>query len=69
MDADRAMVQFLRAQNANYNSSYRYSVNYRVENIAQSVRRDFFLDGNKEMLEQFQGKLPWARGEFANLET
>lgn len=69
MDADRAMVQFLRAQNANYNSSYRYSVNYRVENTAQSVRRDFFLNGNKKMLEQFQGKLPWARGEFANLET
>jgi hypothetical protein len=44
-------------------------VNYRVENTAQSVRRDFFLNGNKKMLEQFQGKLPWARGEFANLET
>jgi hypothetical protein len=60
LDADRAMVQFLRAQNADYDSSRRYSVNYRVENTAQSVRRDFFLNGNMKMLERFQGNLPWS---------
>jgi hypothetical protein len=35
-------------------------VNYRVENTAQSVRRDFFLNGNMKMLERFQGNLPWS---------
>jgi len=64
LDADRAMAQFLRAQNANYDSSYQYSVNYRVENTAQSVRRDFFLSGNKKMLEHYQGRLPWAREDL-----
>jgi hypothetical protein len=57
--ADRAIVSFLRSRKFDYDTSARYSVNYRVENTARSVRREFFLIGNKQMMQKYQGKLPW----------
>jgi len=59
LEADRALISFLRAHNFSYDSSYRYSVNYRVGNTGLSVRKEFFLQDNQRMLQKFQGKLPW----------
>ena len=59
LDADRALVSFLRANGASYESSFQYSVNYRVGNTEQSVRKEFFLEGNQRMLQKRQGSLPW----------
>jgi glycosyltransferase involved in cell wall biosynthesis len=59
LPVDRALVMLLRKQNFNYETSMRYSVNYRAGNTPLSVRREFFLQGNQRMLEKFQGKLPW----------
>jgi glycosyltransferase involved in cell wall biosynthesis len=58
-DPDRALVEWLRKNTFNYDTSERYSLNYRVGNTANSVHRDFFLAGNQRMLEKHQGKLPW----------
>ena len=67
-EADRALVEFLRRNNASHDSSYRYSLNYRVENSALSVRREFFLKGNQKMLENFReiclGKGPVCEDVF-----
>ncbi len=58
---DRALPSFLQSHFPNYEPSYRYTLNYRVENTPRSVKREFFLSGNQEMLEKFQGHLPWKR--------
>jgi glycosyltransferase involved in cell wall biosynthesis len=58
---DRALIRFLHRMFPNYEPSYRYTVNYRVENTPASVKREFFLSGNQAMLERFQGHLPWKR--------
>jgi glycosyltransferase involved in cell wall biosynthesis len=58
---DRALPNFFRSQFPKYEPSYCYTVNYSVENTPVSVKREFFLSGNQEMLEKFQGHLPWKR--------
>jgi glycosyltransferase involved in cell wall biosynthesis len=58
-DADRALVAWLLKNTFNCDTSGRYSVNYRVGSTANSVQRDFFLEGNQRMLEKREGKLPW----------
>jgi glycosyltransferase involved in cell wall biosynthesis len=58
---DRSLVGFLRHNCPNYETSYCYSVNYRVENTRLSVKREFFLRGNQKMLEKRQGRLPWKK--------
>jgi glycosyltransferase involved in cell wall biosynthesis len=58
---DRAIGRFLLRHYTNYETSYCYSVSYRVENTQLSVRREFFLSGNQRMLEIRQGRLPWKR--------
>lgn len=58
--ADRSIVTFLRGRQLDYETSGRYSLNYRVENTARSVRREFFLTGNQQMLQKHQGRLPWT---------
>jgi glycosyltransferase involved in cell wall biosynthesis len=63
LDADRTLVSFLRTNGAPYESSYQYSVNYRVGNTGLSVRKEFFLEGNQRMLQQRQGNLPWKVAE------
>lgn len=63
IEADRALVAFLRANGAPYESSYQYSVNYRVGNTGLSVRKEFFMEGNRRMLQQRQGNLPWKVAE------
>jgi hypothetical protein len=63
--ADRALVRYLRIHNPNYESSYRYSVNYRVANTTLSVQKELFLRGNQTMLEKFQGHLPWKKADMA----
>ena len=57
--ADRTLVSFLRSFNPNYNTSSRYSLNYTVGNTSRSVRKEFFLDGNEQMIRRFNGNLPW----------
>jgi|SRR5206468_3950112 len=59
MDVDRALVAWLHKNTFNYDTSGRYSLNYRVGSTANSVQREFFLEGNQRMLRKHQGKLPW----------
>jgi spermidine/putrescine-binding protein len=38
-----------------------YTVKYRVGSTGISVRKEFFIDGNKKMLEKYNGKFPWKK--------
>jgi glycosyltransferase involved in cell wall biosynthesis len=59
LTADRALVAALRNHKLNYDTSMRYSLNYRTGSTPRSVRKEFFLQGNQKMLQKFQGNLPW----------
>lgn len=58
-EIDRKMMAFLRAHFTSYNSTYKYTVNYTVGNTGLSVTPDFFKWGNAEMLNRYNGNLPW----------
>jgi glycosyltransferase involved in cell wall biosynthesis len=61
IEADRALAHFMRTQQPKFETTFRYSVNYRVGNTTFSVRKEFFLEGNQQMLHKYQGRLPWQR--------
>lgn len=59
VEIDRALMQTLRQAAPRYKSTKKYTVNYTVGNTDLSVKSDFFLQGNKKMLEKYNGMLPW----------
>ena len=59
MEVDRLLAAVLRQNLPKYDSTYKYSVNYNVGNNPLSVQGEFFLNGNKAMLQKHNGKLPW----------
>jgi len=44
-----------------YDCTQDYTVKYRVGNTGLSVQSDFFIQGNKKMLEKYNGVLPWKK--------
>ena len=60
LEIDRMLVRVLRQNAPRFESSYLYSMNYRVGSTPRSVQASFFLDGNRRMEERFQGQLPWS---------
>jgi glycosyltransferase involved in cell wall biosynthesis len=61
MEIDRALTYELRRNWQNYDSNYRYTVNYKVAGGPLSVQPSFFEQGNKAMLQRYNGKLPWHK--------
>ncbi len=59
ISADRTLASLLRSAEPNYDTSSHYSLNYTVGNTPRSVRKEFFLDGNEQMIRRFHGNLPW----------
>ncbi|NUT17069.1 MAG: glycosyltransferase family 2 protein [Cupriavidus sp.] len=57
---DRIICQALRQIAPDFDCTYRYTVDYMAGNTARSVKADFFLRGNPQMLQRHGGKLPWA---------
>lgn len=58
---DRIICHALRHVAPDYDSTYRHTVDYMAGNTANSVRPEFFLRGNAQMLERYNGQLPWAK--------
>ena len=58
LEIDRMLVRVLRQNAPRFESSYLYSMNYRVGSTP--LQASFFLDGNRRMEERFQGQLPWS---------
>lgn len=61
LEIDRAIAKTLMAKQNNLKFDYTrdYTVQYRVGNTGLSVQGEFFLNGNKIMLERYKGSLPW----------
>jgi len=60
-EVDRLIMQLLKNNNYTYDSTYEYTLNYRVGNRDDSVKADFFLNGNKWMIDKYNNKLPWKK--------
>lgn len=62
-EVDRVLTSILRNNSLQYKCNNKYSVNYRAGNTENSVTKQFFINGNKIMLEKYNGKLPWLNEE------
>jgi GT2 family glycosyltransferase len=60
-EIDRVLTAALRGNNLKFDSTYKYTVNYTVGNTPNSVQKEFFLNGNAEMLRRYENKLPWIK--------
>jgi glycosyltransferase involved in cell wall biosynthesis len=60
-EVDRMMTHVLRNNNLKYDTNGDYTLNYRTGNTQLSVQSEFFLQGNKKMLEKYNGDLPWTK--------
>lgn len=58
-EVDRYITTVLRANNIPYECSNKFSVNYRTGNTQLSVKKEFFIEGNKRMSNKYNGQLPW----------
>jgi hypothetical protein len=56
---DRVFLQTLTTHFKRWDCTRHYSVNYRLAGNQGSVTKEFFDEGNKKMVEQYEGKLPW----------
>ena len=62
-EIDRVIAHTLMAKenNLKFDCTHDYTVQYRVGNTGLSVQADFFINGNKAMLERHNGTLPWKK--------
>lgn len=44
-----------------WDTNYKHTLCYRVDNNPQSVNGDFFIEGNTKQLEYYKGNLPWLK--------
>jgi glycosyltransferase involved in cell wall biosynthesis len=58
---DRAWFQTLSQYFPMYNTTGKYTVNYRIGGNEGSVKKEFFDYGNKIMNERYNGEFPWAK--------
>jgi hypothetical protein len=63
MEIDTAISTVLMHQNnkLKFDGTRDYTVRYRVGNTGLSVQAAFFENGNKKMLEKYNGILPWKK--------
>lgn len=63
-EVDRYLTAVLKANNIPYECSNKFSVNYRTGNTRLSVKKEFFIEGNKHMSVKYNGNIPWdVKGE------
>lgn len=60
-EVDRVLCHVLRQVAPQYDSTYKYSINYVVGNTENSVKGEFFIKGNEEMAKRYKGELPWKK--------
>jgi glycosyltransferase involved in cell wall biosynthesis len=63
VEIDRAIASVLMAKqnNLKFDCTRDYTVRYRVGNTGLSVQKEFFINGNKSMLQRHNGVLPWKK--------
>jgi hypothetical protein len=58
---DRHWFNTLATYFPNYDTTSKYTVNYRLAGNEGSVKKEFFEHGNKIMNEQYNGNFPWLK--------
>lgn len=58
-EVDRVLSASLMQNGLKFDTTYRYTVNYTVGNTQNSVQKEFFDRGNKEMRRRHPDGLPW----------
>jgi len=63
MEVDRALTTVLMhdKNNLKFDTNNDYTVKYRVGSTEISVKAEFFLQGNRTMLQRYNGELPWKK--------
>ena len=56
---DRKYLYSVLAQNPKWDTSYKHTLCYRTDANPNSPDADFFIKGNEQQLEHYEGKLPW----------
>lgn len=61
MEVDRALTAVLMHPNnkLKFDTNGDYTVKYRIGSTGISVQKEFFIQGNADMLNRYSGKLPW----------
>ena len=62
-EVDRLLMHMLLQNQYTFDTTYEYTLNYRVGNREDSVRKEFFINGNKWMLDKYNGELPWKKSD------
>lgn len=60
-EVDRVLAHTLMNNNLKFDTTYKYTVDYTVGNTDLSVKEDFFVKGNGEMLRRHNWHLPWSK--------
>ncbi len=60
-EVDRLLSYLLRDAKIPSAGTGQYTVNYRAGNRADSVKPEFFLQGNEIMMKKYNGDLPWRK--------
>lgn len=68
-EVDRLLMHVLRQNKLRSQTTGKYSLNYRVGNRNDSVKADFFLNGNKKMMEKYSGILPWKNRSMNKIDS
>jgi len=58
---DRVFLGAIAQHFPRFDCSKEYTVNYRTNGNPGSVTPEFFENGNKEMMKQYNGELPWRK--------
>lgn len=58
---DRLFFNTLAQHFSNFSCTGEYTLNYRLGGNDGSVKKEFFLNGNKEVEKKYNGELPWKK--------
>lgn len=59
--ADRQFFSNLKHHFPNFDCTRQYTCNYRLDGNPNSVSKDFFMEGNRIMLQNHGGEYPWKK--------
>jgi len=65
--ADRQFFATLKHHFPKFESTRKYTCNYRLDGNANSVSKEFFIQGNQFTLERYGGEYPWKKKQVLSV--
>lgn len=60
-EVDRILSPFMMQNMKQFDTNFKYTLNYRVASRSDSVQSNFFVRGNEMMKQKYNGDLPWKK--------